>query len=77
MRYADPDAGDKNAQSKGFFAKLNPFSKSEDKPSREQYRIEIKDADNMSQINVLSKDGVREKSDTAARILTLLYEQLK
>ncbi len=77
VRYVDSDVGDKNAQSKDFFSKLNPFSKSEKPPSREQYRIEVKDADTTSQINVLSKDGAREKSDAATRILSLLYEQLK
>ena len=77
VRYVDPDADNKTAQAKGFFSKLNPFSKSDKKPSSEQFRIEVKDADTMSQVSVLGKDGNREKSDTAARILSLLYEQLK
>ena len=81
VRYADPDAGDKAAESKGFFSKLNPFSKSEKKPAAagtgDQFRIQVKDADSVSQVNVLSKDGAQEKSATATRILALLYEQLK
>ena len=77
VRYVDPDADNKTAQSKGWLAKLNPFSSSTKQPSKEQYRIQVKDADPVSQVNVLSKDGNQEKSDTANRILTLLYEQLK
>src|SRR5450759_4492604 len=71
VRYVDPDTDNKTAQSKGFFSKLNPFSKSDKKTSSEQFRIEVKDADSMSQVSVLGKDGNREKSDTAARILSL------
>ena len=77
VRYVDPDADNKTAQAKGFFAKLNPFNKSAKKTSSEQYRIQIKDADSVSQVSVLGKDGKQEKSETATRILSLLYEQLK
>jgi outer membrane protein assembly factor BamC len=77
VRYVDPDADNKTAQSKGFFSKLNPFSKSDKKPGSEQFRIRVKDADSVSQVSVLNKDGGQEKSDTANRILSLLYEQLK
>ena len=83
VRYVDPDADNKSAtQSKGFFSKLNPFAKSEKKTEGaaaggDQFRIQVKDADTMSQVNVLGKDGNQEKSTTANRILALLYEQLK
>ena len=77
VRYVDADADNKAAQQKGFLAKLNPFSKSDKKVSSEQFRIQVKDADNTSQVSVLNKDGGEEKSDTASRILALLYEQLK
>lgn len=77
VRYVDPDADNKTAQAKGFFSKLNPFSGRSQPKSTEQYRIQVKDADNVSQVSVLGKDGGQEKSATANRILTLLYEQLK
>lgn len=76
VRYVDPDA-DNKGQQKGFFSKLNPFGKNEKKNSTEQFRIRVKDADAISQVSVLNKDGGEEKSDTASRILSLLYEQLK
>jgi len=76
VRYVDPDADNRTAQSKGFFAKLNPFS-SNQKPSGERFSIQVKDGDSVSQVSVLDKDGNQEKSETASRILSLLYEQLK
>ena len=77
VRYVDPDADNKSAESKGFLSKLNPFSKSDKKPPSEQYRIQVKDANTVSQVSVLNKDGGAERSETATRILSLLYEQLK
>ena len=78
MRYVDPDADNKSTQPKGgFLSKLNPFSKGEKPVSKEQFRIQVKDANAISEVSVLNKDGGEEKSDTANRILTLLYEQLK
>ena len=78
VRYVDPDADNKSTQSKGsFLSKLNPFSKGEKPVSKEQFRIQVKDANAISEVSVLNKDGGEEKSDTANRILTLLYEQLK
>ena len=74
VRYVDADADNKTAQSKSWFAKFNPFSGSKP-PPKEQFRIQVKDADPVSQVNVLNKDGNVEKSDTANRILTLLYDQ--
>lgn len=76
VRYIDPDADNKTAQSKGFFAKLNPF-RSKQKPSGERFSIQVTDGGSVSQVSVLDKDGDQEKSATANRILSLLYEQLK
>ncbi len=78
VRYVDPDTDNKAAPEKGFFAKLNPFGKSDKKTATsEQFRIQVRDAATASEVSVLSKDGVVEKSETASRILALLYEQLK
>ncbi len=77
VRYVDPDADNKSTPQKGFFSKLNPFGKNEKKTSTEQFRIYVKDEDTVSQVSVLNKDGGEEKSATASRILSLLYEQLK
>jgi outer membrane protein assembly factor BamC len=75
VRYIDPDIDNKSAENKGLFARF--FSGSSDKQKQEQYRVLVKDAGERAEVNVLNKEGVREQSATANRILTLLYEQLK
>ena len=72
VRYADPEA--EMAARDGFFSRL--FSSS-DKVKAEQYRVEVKQAGNASQVKVLDKSGGADTSKTAQRILSLLHEQLK
>ena len=76
VRYIDPEIDNKTADNKGWLSKLK-FWGSSDKPKKEQYRILVKGAESGAEVNVLNKDGAQEKSETANRILTLLYEQLK
>jgi len=75
VRYIDPQADSKDQG--GFLAKLKFWGDDKPKPN-EQFRIQVKDANAAGcQVNVLNKDGAREQSNTAGRILALLYEQLK
>lgn len=76
VRYIDPEIDNKTAENKGWLSKLK-FWGSSDKPKTEQFRVLVKDAESGAEINVLNKEGVREQSETANRILSLLYEQLK
>ena len=77
VRYIDPQTDNKSADQGGFLSKLKFWSSDKPKPN-EQFRIHVKDVEAAgSQVNVLNKDGTRGQSDTASRILTLLYEQLK
>lgn len=78
VRYIDPqiDGGPGADKPGGFFSRLKFWGSSE-KPKPEQYRIEVKDAPQGAQVKVFNKDGAQENSDTAGKILTLLYEQLK
>jgi outer membrane protein assembly factor BamC len=77
VRYIDPQIDNKSAEKPGFFSRLK-FWGGSDKPKLEQFRIQVKDTDrNGCDVNVLSKDGARETSETAGRILMLLYDQLK
>ena len=75
VRYADPES---DKDTRGIFAKW--FS-SDSKVKAEQYRVQITQAgspaSSSSQVNVLNKDGARDTSRTAQRILALLHEQLK
>ena len=76
VRYADPESemALKDAQ-RGFLARL--FSSGDPKVKAEQYRVQVRPADERSQVNVLNKEGGAETSRTGQRILSLLHEQLK
>lgn len=76
VRYIDPEIDNKTAEDKGWLSKLK-FWGSREKPKTEQFRVLVKDAESGAEVNVLNKEGVREQSETATRILSLLYEQLK
>lgn len=71
VRYIDPD---NKTEEKGFFARL--FSSSKPPPSN-QYQVQIRPAENGTNVEVLDKQGEPEASKTGDRILSLLYEQLK
>jgi outer membrane protein assembly factor BamC len=76
VRYIDPDA-DVKTEDKGWLSKLKFWGGPSKGPGREQYRILVQNSAAGADVRVLDKEGAREKSDTANRILTLLYEQLK
>jgi outer membrane protein assembly factor BamC len=71
VRYADPEL---EKDPRGFLTRL--FS-NESKVKAEQYRVQVTQSGTSSQVNVLNKDGVADKTRTGQRILTLLHEQLK
>jgi outer membrane protein assembly factor BamC len=74
VRYIDPQIDNKTAEKPGLWSRMFGDSK----PKLDQFRIQIKDdAKNGSNVNVLAKDGKQESSETAGKILTLLYDQLK
>jgi outer membrane protein assembly factor BamC len=81
VRYVDPQQDAEIAKkNQGFLSRLFSFgSKPDTKP--EQYRVTVRDSGakgaDSSQVEVLSRDGAADRSDTAKRILTLLHQQLK
>jgi outer membrane protein assembly factor BamC len=79
VRYVDPNVDANSKQETGMLSKLAFWRSSPDPKDRAiQYRIAVKDGSNVgSLVNVLNKDGQVERSETANRILSLLYEQLK
>lgn len=77
VRYIDPNTDTKTTEKPSWFSKLAFWSSTPKVQSKEQYRILVRDATTGAEVRVLDKDGAREKSDTATRILTLLYDQLK
>lgn len=78
VRYIDPDADLKTkAEKKSWFSNLNIFSSPPKAQGKEQYRILVQSDGKGAEVRVLDKTGAREQSDTADRILALLFDQLK
>jgi outer membrane protein assembly factor BamC len=78
VRYVDPEVDANSKKPTGLLAKLAFWRSDADPKDRSaQYRIAVKDGQAGSEVNVLTKEGQVDRSDTANRILNLLYEQLK
>ena len=76
VRYIDPEIDNKTAENRGFFSRFKFWGGSDPKKS-EQYRVMVRDLGERAEVNVLNKEGGREQSATATRILSLLHEQLR
>ena len=79
VRYIDPgiDVRSGEPEKRSILTRWLPsFSKSDLKKA-EQYRVVVRDLGERAEVNVLNKDGGREQSPIANRILTLLHEQLR
>ncbi|HMV18475.1 MAG TPA: outer membrane protein assembly factor BamC [Zoogloea sp.] len=78
VRYVDPEVDVKKKGDEGLLSKL-AFWRSDKPalPTGSQYRIFVKNAGDESSVQVLTREGGVDKSDSARKILGLLYEQLK
>ncbi|MBL8310829.1 MAG: outer membrane protein assembly factor BamC [Burkholderiales bacterium] len=74
VRYADPEQIAKNEP--GILDKLK-FWQSDNKDVAEQYRITVKENAGKTEMRVLDKSGQPDTTPIGARIVTLLYEQLR
>ena len=79
VRYVDPDVdGKKKDEDKGMLSTLMFWKGSAaDKPAQAQYRIQVKTTGETTTVQVLTREGGIDRSETSKRILSLLYEQLK
>jgi outer membrane protein assembly factor BamC len=77
VRYIDPQIDVQSKQEKGGWLSKLKFWGGSEKPKTEQFRILVKNGEPGALVNVLNKDGAQENSESAAKILSLLYEQLK
>ncbi len=77
VRYVDPERDTKKTDT-GWLSKLN-FWKSSDPvvDAKAQYRIYVSESGANSTVQVLSSEGGTDKSETAKKILALLYQQLQ
>ncbi len=77
VRYVNPDADSGTGGGTGFISKFFFWRNAEDPDKPGQYRIQLSEAGESTEVKVLNKEGDPEKSGDATRILKLLYEQLK
>lgn len=79
VRYVDPESDSKKKdEDKGILSKLMFWKGGAgDKPAQAQYRIHVKAAGETTSVQVLTREGGVDRSDTSRRILGLLHEQLK
>ncbi|HQU80825.1 MAG TPA: outer membrane protein assembly factor BamC [Azonexus sp.] len=77
VRYVDPERDTKKTDT-GWLSKLSFWKSSEPVAnSKVQYRIYVSESGQNSTVQVLSSEGGTDKSDTARKILDLLYQQLQ
>ncbi len=78
VRYIDPQGESSPKAQRGLLSKMM-FWRSDSKVAddKAQYRIRVSESGGESKVEVTNASGATEKSQTANRILTLLFEQLK
>jgi outer membrane protein assembly factor BamC len=76
VRYADPEV-EMGEKDKGLLDRITGWFSNDSKVKAAQYRVQVTQEPNGSQVYVLNKEGAAERSKTAQRILALLHEQLK
>ena len=79
VRYVDPqiDGQRSSDKDKSFLSKLAFWRSDKSQIKAEQYRVLVKSAGTVAEVQVLNKDGQQDNTDTGRRILSLLHEQLK
>lgn len=77
VRYVDPEQDIEGKEKKGWLSKLAFWRGSDSKKPADRYQVKVAETGESSQVSLMNKDGVADKSDTANKILNLLYEQLK
>ncbi len=79
VRYVDPEVDVKSKKDEGFLSKLAFWRGSDkDKPAQgTQFRIHVKSVGDNTVVQVLTREGGVENTETSRKILGLLHEQLK
>ena len=76
VRYVDPEAADARKKDGGFLSRLK-FWDSGKPVANQQYRILVQGEGELSTVQILTREGGVDNSETARKILGLLYDQLK
>lgn len=76
VRYIDPEAGDAKKSDGGFLSRLK-FWDSSKPAANQQFRILVQGEGDASTVQILTREGGVDNSESARKILGLLYDQLK
>lgn len=79
VRYVDPATDAAGKQNEGGLMSRLAFwrsNKDQIKPEQ-QYRVQVKDTNDVSRVQVMTREGGPDRSDVAQKILGLLHDQLK
>ncbi len=80
VRYVDPESGEATKKDEGFWSSLAFWRSKQNIDSKTQYRIFVKGAgqsEPSTAVQVLTREGGPDNSQTAKKILSLLHDQLK
>jgi len=77
VRYVDPEVDAKKGEDKGMMSKLMFWKSSAPTDNNPRYRILVQTTGGLSKIQVMTREGGVDTSDTSRKILGLLLEQLK
>ena len=78
VRYVDPEVDVKSKQDEGILSKLAFWRSDKPQvPTGSQYRIYVKGGEAGATVQVLTREGGTDTSESARKILGLLHQQLK
>ncbi len=78
VRYIDPEIDNRKKQGDGWMSKLAFWKGGKsDIDTKAQYRIHVAAEGSDSKLRILTREGGADNSETARKIIGLLYEQLK
>jgi outer membrane protein assembly factor BamC len=77
VRYVDPETDAQKKEERGWLSRLMIWKSEPKLMPQVQYRIHVQEAGDNTLVRVLSTEGGVERSETARKILALLFEQIK
>jgi outer membrane protein assembly factor BamC len=78
VRYVDSDTDARKKDDPGFLSKLAFWKSGKSDPeSKVQYRVHVREEGGVSRVQVLTKEGGSDNSESGRKILGLLFDQLK
>jgi outer membrane protein assembly factor BamC len=77
VRYLDPEAEESKKKDTGWFSKLAFWRRTDKTQQPEEFRVRVTELTDTTRVSIQDKQGAPDKSESAGKILNLLYEQLR